>query len=52
MVLDSGDLFALGLALGFVLGWVVGWVQGTAPLKVKVKVLETELRRLRTPKQR
>ena len=42
--MDLGEVFASGLVLGFLMGLVVGWVQGTEPLKMKVKVLESQLR--------
>ena len=44
--MEMGQVVALALGFGFVMGWVVGWVQGTEPLKMKVKVLQSQLRSL------
>jgi hypothetical protein len=41
--MDQQMVLALALVLGFLSGWVVGLVQGSAPQKVKLQGLESEL---------
>jgi len=40
--MDSGDLFALGLALGFLTGWVVAFVQESQSRKAAELALRLE----------
>jgi hypothetical protein len=41
--MDQQMVLALALMFGFLSGWVVGLVQGSAPQKVKLQGLESEL---------
>ena len=41
--MDQQMAVALALMFGFLSGWVVGLVQGSAPQKVKLQGLESEL---------
>lgn len=41
--MDQQSALVLALVFGFVSGLVVGWVQGSAPQKVKLQGLESDL---------